>query len=417
MSGSGEGRLVACHECDHLHHSLELPAGGKALCARCGALLYRHISNSIDKSLALYLAALMLLIMANSFPFLSLKISGRIEENILISGAWALYQLGMGELGLLIFLTSVFFPLVVIMGMLYLLVSAKFGLHPPAKGPIYRVVNALTPWSLVGVFMLGVLIAIVKLLDLATVIPGISLFALFGWLILSTAARASFEPSILWPHTPLNEVHLGASGSRACDLGLASCHTCSHLMETTELTHHARCSRCHSPIHTRKNDSMTRTWALIFTAAMLLIPANLYPIMTVIRFGQGEPDTIYTGVVHLIEGGFIGLALIVFFASIFVPVLKLLVLALLLITVKRQSSWRLRDRTLLYRVTELVGAWSMVDIFLVGLLAALVNLGALATIRPGIGATFFAGAVIITIFAAHSFDPRLIWDNAGKTRD
>ena len=148
---------------------------------------------------------------------------------------------------------------------------------------------------------------------------------------------------------------------------------------------------------------------------MLLIPANTYPVMTVIRFGQGAPDTILSGVTHLIEDGMWPLALIIFFASIFVPFLKLIVLSLLAYTTQKQSNWRTRDRTVLYRITEVIGVWSMVDIFLVGLLAALVNLGALATIRPGIGAIFFAAAVIITIFAAHSFDPRLIWDNARKT--
>lgn len=408
----GENGLVACHECDHLHQVTKLPVGGKALCVRCGALLYQHIPNSIDRSLALYLAALMLLIIANSFPFLSLKLSGRIEENILISGAWALYQSGMPELGLLVFLTSIFFPLITILGMLYLLIPARLGLEPPAKGPVYRLVNALTPWSLVGIFMLGVLIAIVKLQDLATIIPGISLFALLGWLIISTAARANFEPSVLWPHTVGNKVKPETLANSAREYGLTSCHNCSHLAETASLHHHSKCPRCSSPLHTRKHNSMARTGALIFTAAMLLIPANLYPIMTVVRFGRGEPDTIYTGVVHLVEGGFIGLALIVFFASIFVPVLKLIVLSLLLITVQKDSSWRRRDRTLLYRVTEIVGTWSMVDIFLVGLLAALVNLDALATIRPGIGATFFAAAIITTLFAAHSFDPRLIWDKA-----
>lgn len=412
MPVSGEGRIVACHACDQLHQSIQLPAGGKAVCARCGSLLYRHILNSVDKTLALYLAALVLLIIANSFPFLSLKLSGRVEENVLISGAWALYQLGMGELGLLVFLTSVFFPLLIILGMLYLLVPARFGWRTPAKGRIYRFIRILLPFNLVGVFMLGVLIAIVKLLDMATVIPGISLYALFGWLIVSTAARSSFEPTVLWPHTHSKQLKLDPCRQSAHASGLTSCHTCAHLVESDKLTGDDRCPRCSNPIHSRKHNSLARTWALLFTACILLIPANIYPIMTVVRFGQGEPDTIYTGVIHLIESGFTGLALIVFFASIFVPILKLVVLSLLLITVQKQSLWRQRDRTLLYHVTEVVGAWSMVDIFLVGLLAALVNLGALATIRPEIGAVFFAGAIITTIFAAHSFDPRLIWDRA-----
>ena len=410
MSAPGEDRLVACHECDHLHLSIPIPAGGKAVCIRCGARLYRNIPDSIDKSLALYLAALILLVIANSFTFLSLKIGDRIEANILISGAWRLYELGMGELGLLVFFTSVFFPLLTILGTLYLLIPIKFGWRTPARGPVYRLIDMLTPFSLVGVFMLGVLIAIVKLLDIASVIPGISLYALFGWLLIATAARASLEPSLLWPHTPAAALQLDSVGHNAQTSGLSSCHTCALLIPSEQLSRQQHCPRCASPVHARKQNSLARTWALLFTAALLLIPANLYPIMTVIRFGKGEPDTIYSGVISLIENGFVGLALIVFFASMFVPLLKLLVLSLLLITTQKQSLWRQRDRTLLYRVTEAVGAWSMVDIFLVGLLAALVNFGALTTIRPEIGATFFAAAVLFTMFAAHSFDPRLMWD-------
>ena len=415
MSTPVESRLIACHECDHLHQSTLIIAGAKALCTHCGSLLYRYASHGIDKTLALYLSAFMLMIIANSFPFLSLQIGGRAEHNILISGALALHQLGMSELGLLVFMTSVFFPSVVIIGMLYLLLPIRLGFTPPAKGMVYRLVKALQPWSLVGVFVLGVLVAAVKLLDLAEVIPGTALFALFALLIVMTTANINFEPSNIWPHTSTNELNLSNTGSTAADQQLINCHTCAYLVPMSKKL--SRCPRCQTPLHSRKHNSLARTWALIFTAIILLIPANIYPIMTVIRFGQGAPDTILSGVIHLIEGGLWPLALIVFFASIFVPLLKLIVLSMLAITVQKKSSWRSRDRTRLYRVTEVIGAWSMVDIFIIGLLAALVNLGALATIRPGIGAIFFAAAVITTIFAAHSFDPRLIWDNARQAND
>ncbi len=138
--------------------------------------------------------------------------------------------------------------------------------------------------------------------------------------------------------------------------------------------------------------------------------------MTVIQFGQGYPNTILGGVVHLIEEGMWVLAFIIFFASIIVPVLKLTVLSFLLVSVKKKSSWRYRDRTFLFRVTEIVGAWSMVDIYVVAVLVGLVNLGTLSTIRPGIGVAFFGTVVVITMFAAHSFDPRLIWDNTGRLK-
>jgi paraquat-inducible protein A len=146
------------------------------------------------------------------------------------------------------------------------------------------------------------------------------------------------------------------------------------------------------------------------TAGILYIPANLLPVMTVTSFGQGHPDTILSGVKALIAAGMWPVALLVFFASITVPVLKLTGLSYLLISVQRRSPRRPRDRTLLYRIIESVGRWSMVDIFMISILVGLVSLDAIATIEPGAGAIAFAAVVIITMFASRSFDPRLIWD-------
>ncbi|MFT5133227.1 MAG: paraquat-inducible protein A [Gammaproteobacteria bacterium] len=349
----------------------------------------------------------MLFLIANVFPFLSLELGGRVVENILFSSGLAMYELGMGELGMLIILTSILFPFIVITGMLYLLIPARMGIVAPYMAQVYRIVNSIIPWSLIGVFMLGVLIAIVKLQDLANVITGPGLIALALLLVVYTAARASFDPHDLWSLT--GHTSSGISRVDLTNHKILNCHTCGFLNRHTD--EHQTCHRCDSPLHHRKHNSIEVTWALLAAALVLLIPANIYPVMTVIRFGQGEPSTILSGVLHLIESGMWGLAMIIFVASIVVPVIKLIILIFLLISVHKKSIWRPRDRTLLYRVTEVVGAWSMVDIFLVGLLSSLVSLDSLSTIRPGIGAIFFAGVVVITMFAAHSFDPRLIWDN------
>jgi len=194
--------LIACHECDNLYRYEPIPVGGKASCQRCGLLLYRNIKASLDRSLALYIAALILFIIANCFPFLSLEFGGRVVENKLFASGWALYQLGMGELGLLVFLTSIGFPFIAIAGMLYLLIPVRLGYNPPALGTVYRIVNAITPWSLVGVFMLGLIVAVVKLQDLANVIIGTSLYALTGLLFIFAAARANFDPKALWSVSP-----------------------------------------------------------------------------------------------------------------------------------------------------------------------------------------------------------------------
>jgi paraquat-inducible protein A len=132
--------------------------------------------------------------------------------------------------------------------------------------------------------------------------------------------------------------------------------------------------------------------------------------MTLIRFGQKENSTIFAGVLHLIQDGAWPLGLLVFFASILVPLTKITAMFFLLIMVHLRSDWRLRDRTVLYRLTEAVGAWSMVDIYLISILIALLRMDELATIFPGAGATFFGAAVVMTMMAAHSFDPRLMWD-------
>lgn len=400
------GELIACHECDRVHHHEPVPAGARALCRNCGGFLYSHIPDALSRSTALYLAALLLIIIANAYPFLALQAGGRVEQSMLLAGGWALYEHGMGELGFLVFLTSVLFPLMVIVGTLYMLIPVQMGMKPPAIGLVFRTVNALVPWSLLGVFMLSVLIAIVKLQSMAKVVPGTALFAFAALIIVYSAARSNFDAHALWSRV----AHPKADPGRvAAGEPTFTCHTC-HLL-VLQGDGHEDCPRCGSALHTRKENSIDKTWALTITAAILFIPANLLPIMTVSQMGRGDPDTIVSGVLKLMSLGMYGLALIVFFVSIVVPGLKLISLTYLLRSVQTRSSWRPRDRTLLYRVTEVVGSWSMVDVFIVGLLTALVSLGAMAGIEPGPGILYFAGVVVVTMFAAHSFDPRLIWDN------
>ena len=196
------------------------------------------------------------------------------------------------------------------------------------------------------------------------------------------------------------------SSDTAASRNLAACHVCCKLA-SAELHH---CPRCGSAMHLRKNDSIQRTLALLFTACILYIPANLYPIMITDQMGQSEGSTILGGVILLIHHGSIPVALVIFLFSVMVPVGKLMSMFYLVWTVKRHSPASPRQRTIMYQVTEFVGKWSMVDVFVVAILVALVHLGGLLAIRPGIAALSFAGVVIVTMIAAESFDPRLIWD-------
>jgi len=198
---------------------------------------------------------------------------------------------------------------------------------------------------------------------------------------------------------------------------LASCHDCGFVVALDGSAHHAgtRCPRCKAAVHRRKPDSVNRTWALVITAAMLYVPANIFPVMRVISMGKAQEDTILSGAVYLLVHGMWPLALVVFFASVVVPLLKLIALSFLLISVQRKWTWRPVERTKLYHVVEAVGRWSMTDIYVVTILVALVSLGNLATIEAGMGAVYFAGVVVVTMLAAESFDPRLIWDQVRES--
>jgi paraquat-inducible protein A len=192
----------------------------------------------------------------------------------------------------------------------------------------------------------------------------------------------------------------------AASRNLAACHLCCKLAPAD--LHH--CPRCGSTLHVRKTDSIQRTLALLLTSCILYIPANLYPIMITEQLGSAEGSTILGGVILLIHHGAIPVALVIFLFSVMVPLGKLMSMFYLVWTVKRRSPVSARQRTLMYKITEFVGKWSMVDVFVVAILVALVHLGGLLSIRPGAAAISFAGVVIITMIAAESFDPRLIWD-------
>lgn len=201
---------------------------------------------------------------------------------------------------------------------------------------------------------------------------------------------------------------------RAAELGLAGCHCCG--LVARYMGEGCRCPRCGRQLHMRLPNSLTRTWAFLCTAMILYIPANTLPVMTTRYLGQDLSATILSGVVLFIEHGDWPLALIIFVASVLVPLLKILSLGYLLVSVHRRSTIRPRERTVLYRATELIGRWSMVDIFVVAVLVALVQMGNLASVFPGAGASAFAGVVVLTILAAQAFDPRLIWDVQAQLR-
>jgi paraquat-inducible protein A len=402
--------VVECQDCGLRHSIGALPAHQVARCGRCGSLLRAH--SALDACLALAVTGLALILVANFMPFMSLGMEGRVEDASLASGALALAGQGLWPLTILILTLTIVAPALKLGALAYVLAGLRLKRRPPYLVAVLRRLDQLSPWSMIEVYMLGIFVAYVKLAQLATVTLGIAVYALAALMVTMAAMDAILDYDAVWEEVVrkgLVTLPPPAPGET-----LERCATCGLL--ATPKGADASCPRCGARMYRRKPNSFARCWALVLTAAILYVPANYYPIMTVISFGSGAPDTILSGVKHLVQSGMWPLALLVFFASITVPVLKILGLSLLLVTSQRGSRWHLRDRTRLFRVIESVGRWSMIDIFMLSILVALVRLGKIATVVPDIGALAFASVVLTTMFAAMAFDPRLMWDNAGENR-
>ena len=190
--------LIACHECDLIHRVKPLPIKGVANCTRCGSVLYRHKPNSLERTLALSLAGLVLFVLANSFPFLALKMESQLHQTNLITGIKVLYTQGMQGLAVVVLLTTILAPLAQLLGMLYLLLPLRHDRVPLKFAPIFRLVRGLQPWSMMEVFMLGILVSVVKLAKMAQIVPGIAIFSFFGLIVVLTAATVSLDPHEIW---------------------------------------------------------------------------------------------------------------------------------------------------------------------------------------------------------------------------
>lgn len=197
---------------------------------------------------------------------------------------------------------------------------------------------------------------------------------------------------------------------------VVGCDGCGLAHRASPTQHDLRCRRCGLPLHFRKPDSLNRTWALLIASYILIIPANLLPVMKSSSLSGTEDDTIMGGVIYLWESGSEVLGAILFIASIVIPLSKLFALTYLLVSVRRRSTWNPKKRTQIYRILEAVGRWSMIDVYVASMLTALVQFGSLMSINVGAGAIAFGAVVVLTMIAAECFDPRLIWEATDQTQ-
>ncbi len=409
--------LMECHDCGTIQRLPAMPADARAVCPECDAHLRHTRTDPFTLPLALNLAALVMFGIGAFWTLLSVSTAGQMRNANLLTGPEQLQTFGLWELSLVVLSTTFAAPLARILCMIAVLVGLRLPNRPPGIRMIYAWIEHLRPWSMVEIFLLGLFVAYVRLSGIAHIDLGPAILALAALSVTLLAADILLDQHAVWEaldaQKPPDAPTPPGAGLLGATLHLMGCDTCRLVTRGRE---GALCPRCGFALHHRKPHSLSRTWALVLAALILYIPANRYPFLTVIRFGAGEPSTILAGVRELMAIGEWPLALLVFFASITVPVLKLAGLILLLTTTMMGARIHRRDRTSLYRVLDAVGRWSMIDVFMESILVALVQFGTVVTVVPGPGAIAFAAVVILTMFAARTFDPRLIWDRADEVQ-
>jgi paraquat-inducible protein A len=414
-AGRGGGVLRECPGCGLFQIEPALSPGTTAQCERCGTTLRKTSQHPLEHSLALAFAALILLTVMCLSTLMTVSTSGIVHGAGIFSGPMELSRRGMTGLAAVVIFVTVLAPLAKLIGTIYVLLRIREKHAPRHLRQIFLWVEWLSTWSMIEVFVLGVFVAYVKLGDIVKIEMGTGVYALLALTVLSVWSDAALDREAVWDaldsgsarHVSREVALMGGVPSRA-----VGCETCTLVVVPDEQG--IGCPRCGSALHSRKPDSLARTWALVIAAMVFYIPANLYPVLTVMQLGAGAPSTILGGVQELVLSRMYPLAALVFFASIAVPMLKMVGLTAMLISVQTGHTRWLRDRTKLYYMIHWIGRWSMIDIFMEALLGALVQFGGVVTIEPGIGAVAFCAVVILTIFAAETFDPRIMWDAAER---
>jgi paraquat-inducible protein A len=399
-----ESRLKACRACGEAQ-SLPAPrAGHDRKCVRCGETMGSGRVH-LDMAPPILAAGLIAFIVVLSMPLLRIELQGQHADAGLMTGVTGFLHYGMWPMALFSFACIVFAPLGRVVCLLFAVACVTSGRRPPYLARIYRFSETLRPWGMLDVFLVGSLISMTKLRDLVRVEMAPGLWVLMGLVWCLALFDSIFDRHRFWDfiQAPV-DVPAGA--------GTISCVHCNLLQESGATDGIAHCRRCGATLHRRKPDSVEITWALVVSAAILYIPANLYPVFTIVSFGKDNTSTIMGGVRQLLTGSDWPLAVIIFVASIVVPLIKLIGLGWLLLAVRYPSRRFLRVNTKLHRAIESIGRWSATDVFVAALLSGLVMLDNLATVVPGPGVLAFGSVVFLTMVATMTFDQRLLWDAA-----
>lgn len=410
-------QFISCTDCDLLVAKLAKREKSQR-CPRCGKILVRRVKNSVTKALALAISGLLLYLPAMLLPLISLESFGLGDRANIFETVEKLFTGGYQFVAMMVALTAIVFPLL-LLGSIFLVSLQLFSQRVSTKTrKLFRFYLHLEEWAMVEIYLLGVLITIIKLVDMGDVGFKTGFYTFFLLVLIAVGISSVIDREHFWDllgkgfiaknKEGYTKIHRVSGMVTAKEQGVISCHSCG-LLAAVALAG-TPCPRCEEKLHLRKTDSITRTWALVLTSTIFFIPANVLPIMQVDFLGSPEPSTVMDGIIYFFEHGSYAIGLIIFTASVLVPLFKIVGLAILLFAARSANPKQLRQKTKMYRFISFIGRWSMLDIFVIALLTALVDFGFFTTINAAPAATYFCMVVIFTMLAAISFDPRIMWD-------
>lgn len=409
MNVDRSGSLRECPDCGLFQYVPVVAHGEVAECVRCDGTLRRRSLQGVILPLVCVGVASVLFAMSLSFPIMSLHVLGRFASATVFTGPIRLVDYGTWELSVLMVATLMVVPTVKLVVMLAALLAATTNFRSRRLAWAFGWLEHITPWSMVEVFLVGAGVAYTRLHAIADVHVEPALVVAGAFVLVVAAADAVMDREAVWQSIG-GTIDLAArSGS---SVPLIGCDVCGLVLRSEPTEHCPRCA--HSLAH-RKPNSIVRVWACVLGAAILYVPANVLPVMTIVRGGRGAAHTIMGGVMELGENHLWGLAVLVFVASVAVPILKLGILTSILVLTGRGSPLYLRWRTRMFKVVRAVGRWSMIDVFMVTIFVGLLHMGPLSNVSPDNGSLAFAAVVVLTMIATEALDPRLMWDAASDS--
>ena len=373
-----------------------------AVCRRCDGTLAGSAAGRVEAPLALAASALLLLLAASAWPLMTVSSLGAQRQSWLGTCVSALWNQGFVSLASLVAVFSLVLPCIYLSSLVWILAALRFDWGGPL-GRLFRWVQHLRPWMMIEVFLVGCFVAYSRIKVVSTIEIGVGGWCLLAASLLFLLALTQLDERTVWESLPVN----GAAGKGHETIACTLCD-----LIATHVHEGAECPRCGATLHNRKPDAIRRTTALVITGFLLYVPANVIPVLTTVRLGRADENTILSGVLELVHNDLWPLAIIVFSASIILPLLKLCGLTWMLLATRLSSRRLLVGRTRFYRMIDLVGRWSNIDVFAVSVLIAALRFGALTEVHAGNGLVAFAAVVIITMIATSSFDTRLMWDEA-----